>query len=161
MTKFCDPLDPWSEPETISQWAKGISPPPENAWLDYISLNVHPDAVNAIGRLLLPAFVEHDGGVFLRDRFTLSSYSIWKAQLGELTAVEKMFNHQHIYDLFATDEKIEDRSFEALAMLMSKTIRLALGECFPDRKFNVYFSNSEQDYGPVVGFYSFDANQRS
>lgn len=152
--KIRDPLSNWSQPEAVTLWGQGVSPPPQDAWLDYVNYYVHPDVVSVVGRLLVPAFVEHEGGVFLRNRFTLSGYASWKAELGEISAVEKMINHQHVYDLFSTDDEITEASFENVANLMAQTLRLALYGSFSDRHFNVYVSNTEQDYGPVVGFHS-------
>lgn len=152
--KFRDPLPNWSEPESIRSWGDKVSPRPALPWLDYINYYVHPDVVAVVGRLLVPAFVEHEGGVFLRDRFSLTGYSRWKAELGEIAAVEKIINHQHVYDLFSVDEKISEASFEGVASLMAQTLHLALNGSFPERRFTVYTSNTDQDYGPVVGFYS-------
>src|SRR5690606_19302103 len=149
--KFHDPLPTWSEPETVRSWGDKILPRPVLPWLDYINYYVHPDMVAVVGRLLIPAFVEHEGGVFLRDRFSLSGYSRWKAELGEIEAVEKIINHQHVYDLFATDEEIAEASFEGVASLMAQTLNLALKGSFPKRRFRVYPSQKNQDYGHVVG----------
>jgi hypothetical protein len=152
--KFRDLLSDWSEPVSVVSWADEISPRPNLPWFAYLNNHVHPDIVTVIGRLLIPAFVEYEGGVFLRDRFSLDGYSRWKAELGETVAVEKIINHQHVYDLFATDEEILDASFQSVANLMAQTLRLALTGSFPERRFIVYTSNSDQDYGPVVGFHS-------
>ncbi|MGR2741114.1 hypothetical protein ACUY1T_21940 [Billgrantia sp. Q4P2] len=152
--KIRDPLSNWSQPEAVTLWGEAVSPPPQDAWLDYVNYYVHPDVVAVVGRLLVPAFVEHEGGVFLRNRFTLSGYASWKAELGEISAVEKMINHQHVYDLFSTDDEITEASFENVANLMAQTLRLALCGSFSDRHFHVYVSNTDQDYGPVVGFHS-------
>lgn len=149
-----DPLPDWSEPEAIAAWGKKVSPPSECAWADYINYHVHPDIVLIVGRLLVPAFVEHEGGVVLRDRFSVSGYSSWRKKLGDVVAVEKMINHQHVYDLFATRDEITEASFEGVANLMAQTLRLALRSSFSDRQFNVYVRNTDQDYGPIVGFHS-------
>ena len=154
--KFRDPLPDWSEPETVRLWGDKVLPRPDLPWLDYINYYIHPDVVSVVGRLLVPAFVEHEGGVFLRERFSLSGYFRWKEELEETVAIEKVINHQHVYDLFLTSEEITEASFEGVASLMAQTLRLALNGSFPDRRFHVYTSNTDQDYGPVVGFYSDD-----
>lgn len=150
--KIKDPID-WREPEAISAWGRKFSPPLEGPWAHYIFQHVHPDIASAVGRLLLPAFVEHEGGVFLKEGFSLEGYSKWMAELGDLTAVEQMLNHQHVYDVFAM-ERIPESSFEGIAKLMVQTLRLALNTCFKERRFNIELSNTEEDYGPVVTFYS-------
>jgi hypothetical protein len=152
--KIVDPLPDWSEPEAVRLWGEKISPRPINPWRDYMSYFVHPDVVAVVGRLLVPVFIEYEGGVFLRDQFTLEGYTKWRAQLGEVEAIEKMVNRQHAYDLFVTDEKIPEASFEGVANLMAQTLRLALQGSFPNRDFNVYVTNSDQDYGPTVVFHT-------
>ena len=48
-----------------------------------------------------PEFVQHDGGVFLRELFDSSTYIQWKERLGtDTTAIERVVDHVHIYDLF-------------------------------------------------------------
>lgn len=149
-----DPLIDWNEPQSIKLWGSKVLPNPALPWLDYINYYIHPDVVSVVGRLLIPAFVEHEGGVFLQDRFTISNYDRWNAKLSTINEVEKIINHQHVYDLFSIDEEISDSSFETVAKLMSNTLHMALFCSFPERKFHVYVSNSEVDYGPTVGFYS-------
>lgn len=141
-------------PGPIKSWTEAISPPCESAWRDYIAYFVRPDIIRLVGRFLMPAFVEHEGGVFLSDGFTLSGYSDWKEKLGDVTAVERIMNHRHVCDLFITDDQISDESFEAVAKLMAQSLRLALLGSYPDRAFDVYVSNDDDDYGPIVGFHS-------
>lgn len=149
-----DVLTGWKEPEAVRAWADKVSPRPQSAWLDYINYYIHPDVVAVVGRFLIPAFVEHDGGVFLRDQFTLAIYSEWKLQLREVAAIEKAMNHRHVYDLFAIEQGVQEDSLQAVANLMAQALRLALLGSFPERHFEVYVSSGEHDYGPTVGFYS-------
>ena len=151
--KVIDTLE-WSQPEAISEWGQKILPPVKNAWPDYINYYVHPDIVVAVGRLLIPAFVEHEGGVFLQERFTTSGFLTWKEKLYDVTEVEKVINHQHVYDLFSFDDNIAESSYIGVANLMAQTLRIALASSFPERDFNVCVSNTDQDYGPIVAFHS-------
>jgi hypothetical protein len=153
---FRDPLLDWELPDAVKKWAEEVSPPSKNACLDYLSYYVHPDVVRLVGRLLIPAFVEHEGGVFLRSQFSFKGYADWKKKLGDVVAIEKVINHQHVYDLFATQGEVAEASFEGVANLMAQSIRLALCYEFPDRVFNVYVTNTDQDYGPIVCFHSTD-----
>ncbi|BCK76871.1 hypothetical protein AA0242T_0421 [Acetobacter aceti NRIC 0242] len=152
--KTVDILADWEEPESIKLWGNEVSPPPTMPWIDYINYYVHPDVVSVVGRLLIPAFTEHEGGVFLRDHFTLSGYSRWKSKLSTMSEVEKIINHQHVYDLFSINEKISEQSFNCVANVMCDALKISLSCSFPDKKFHVYTSNLDIDYGPVVGFYS-------
>lgn len=151
-----DPLPDWSEPETVRAWADLFSPrldDPLDAW---IQCHVHPDVVSAVARFLLPAFVEHDGGVFLRDGFSLEGHAQWKAKLGQTAAVECMLNHQHVTDCFDVADGATDQTFAAIARLMAQSLRIALHFSFPGRRFHV-FVNTGEEHDPVVGFHSGDA----
>lgn len=152
--KIRDPLPDWCEPQTINSWGKDCSPPLDEAWLDYINLLVHPDTVTVAGRMLLPSFVEHEGGVFLRDGFTLEGYLRWEAELGDLQAIERMLNHRHVYDLFSASDNISEASYAGVASLMGQTWGLSLKACFPDRRFKIEVSNTDEDYGPTLTFWS-------
>ena len=149
-----DPLPGWSQPAAIEEWGSKCSPPIDRAWLTHLNFFVHPDVVVAAGRLLLPKFVEHEGGVFLETNFTLKGYSEWSARMADLSEVEKMINHQHVYDLFSVPDDIPEESYLGVANLLAETINLALRVCYPERKFCVAVSNTDQDYGPTVSFHS-------
>ncbi len=149
-----DPLPGWLQPVAIEDWGLKCSPPIERAWLAHINYFVHPDVVVAAGRLLLPKFVEHEGGVFLESNFTLKIYSEWRERLADLSEVENMLNHQHVYDLFAVTDDISEESYLRVANLLAETINLALKVCYPDRQFCVALSSTDRDYGPTVSFHS-------
>lgn len=149
-----DPLPKWSQPVAIKDWGRNCSPPIEKAWLNHLNYFVHPDVVVAAGRLLLPKFVDHEGGVFLENNFTLKGYSEWKERLADISEVENMINHQHVYDLFSVSDDISEESYLGVANLLADTINLTLRVCYPDREFCVVVSNTDQDYGPTVSFHS-------
>jgi hypothetical protein len=149
-----DPLPGWSLPADIEDWGRKCSPPIERAWLAHLNYFVHPDAVVAVCRLLLPKFVEYEGGIFLETNFTVESYYEWRKRLADLSEVENMLNHQHVYDLFAVTDHISEKSYLGVANVLAETINLALRACYPDRQFCVTVSNVDQDYGPTVSFHS-------
>ncbi|WP_068089673.1 hypothetical protein [Polycladidibacter stylochi] len=152
--KKIDPLHNWKQPIAIEDWGRKCSPPINRAWLSHINYFVHPDIAVAIGRLLLPTFLEHDGGVFLEVNFTLDGYSKWRKHLDNISAIENMMNHQHVYDLFAVTDNISEESYLGVANLLADTTRLALKACYPERQFCVDISIADNDYGPTVSFYS-------
>lgn len=119
---------------------------------------IHPDTVLTVGRFLLPNFVEYEGGVFLEHKFSEKSFREWMRELNDMAQVENLLNHQHIYDLFIGAEDVSEESFYSAAVMLSQTLSLALGRCFPEREFQVTLSNSDLDYGPVVSFFSVAGN---
>lgn len=80
--KTRDPLLNWNRPQSFRTWSGEVNPEPGRPRLDYINYHVHPDIVLAVGRLLAPAFIEHEGGVFLSDNFTVEGYSSLVEKLG-------------------------------------------------------------------------------
>jgi len=149
-----DPLLSWAEPEAIRQWGDDSSPPLKDAWIDYINYFVHPDVACIVGRLLLPAFIEHDGGVFLKSSFRLETFERWSKTLKDLEEIEKVINHRHVYDMFSFNKKIDGKSYINIAQLMARTTEISLKNQFPGRNFNVFVSATEDDYGPIVCFHS-------
>lgn len=141
--KTRDPLLSWNLPQSILTWSDKVDPRPERPWLDYINYNVHPDIILSAGRLLAPAFIEHEGGVFLSDNFISECYSSWMEKLGNVVEVEKIMNHRHVYDMFSVTDEISDTAYAAVAGLMADGLRMALQFSFPDRNFKIYVSNSD------------------
>lgn len=121
----------------------------------YISNMCNPEDVLLSCKLFFPDFVVVRGGVFLGSKFDGDIFDCWFKQFGgDLQAVEKMINHTHLYDVFdGCSEDVDDRVFAQLSEVVALSWRLVLNNKFPERKFNVDVSNSDQDYGPVVTFY--------
>jgi len=61
--KIFDPLPNWGEPRQYQKWGANWDPPIKRAWLAHIAQNMRPDEIVAVGRLLLPTFVEYKTGV--------------------------------------------------------------------------------------------------
>jgi len=85
----------------------------------------------------------------------LRFFSLWLSKYnGDVCAVEKIMNHTHLYDIFAgCSDDVDDVVFEQLAEVVALSWRLVLKDKFPESKFVVDVSNSDQDYGPTVTFY--------
>lgn len=105
-------------------------------------------------RIFFPDFVVVENGVFLERNYNGDAFLSWLEIFGgDLHAVERMINHTHLYDLFdGCVEEVDDRVFEQLAEVLVFSWKLILENKFPDRRFDVKISNSEQEYGPVVTF---------
>lgn len=152
-----DPLESaWELPSKLKDWGEKCSPPLKNPHLAQISFERTPIEVMSIGRFLLPEFIEFQGGVFLKSRFSEERFSEWIEHFRDISEVEKMMNHTHVYDVFGYTKDATDEEFLQVAKLLQKTWAIALSTVFPNNNFDVTLQNSDQDYGPVVGFYSID-----
>lgn len=120
----------------------------------YISDQCNPEDVLLSCRIFFPDFVVVENGVFLERNYNSDAFLSWLEIFGgDLHAVERMINHTHLYDLFdGCVEDVDDRVFEQLAEVLAFSWKLILENKFPDRRFDVKISNSEQEYGPVVTF---------
>ncbi|WP_053152059.1 hypothetical protein [Pseudomonas sp. Pf153] len=132
----------WMEKENVDEYS-------------YISDVCNPEDVLLSCKLFFPDFVVVGEGVFLESKYDGDIFDSWFKQFGgDLQAAEKMINHTHLYDVFdGCMEDIDDRVFKQLADVLALSWRLVLNDKFPDRRFNVDVSSSDQDYGPVVTFY--------
>ncbi|QJI32078.1 hypothetical protein HKK55_26365 [Pseudomonas sp. ADAK18] len=136
-------------------WKSGWAEKDKVDEFSYISNMCNPEDVLLSSKIFFPDFVVAKEGVFLENKYDYEIFSCWFKQFdGDLQATEKMINHTHLYDVFdGCSEDIDDSVFEQLAEVVALSWRLVLSNKFPERKFNVEVSNSDQDYGPVVTFY--------
>jgi hypothetical protein len=121
---------------------------------DFVGRHVSLTEALAVGQLLWPPFVVERGCVLLSERYQTDQFEQWWDRLaGDISAIEEVMNHLHIWDLFEQDD--DDGLVDAyveMAELIAATWRCALQESFPDRSFAV--SVDEDDYGPTVTFRS-------
>lgn len=149
-----DPLhDAWEIPSKLKEWGEACSPPFENPHMAQINFDRTPIEVMSIGRFLLPEFVEFRDGIFLKSQFNEERVSEWIEKLQDISKVEKMMNHIHIYDVFGYAEDVTDEEFLQVAKLLQRSWSIALLTVFPNDQFAVSLQSSERDYGPVVSFY--------
>lgn len=135
----------------------------KDGWVDkdkidefsYISSVCNPEDLLLSCKLLFPDFVVVQEGVFLEGKYDADIFVSWLKHFnGDLQATEKMLNHTHLYDVFdSCSGDIDDRIFEQLASVLALSWRLVLKDKFPERKFSVDISITDQDYGPIVTFY--------
>lgn len=122
--------------------------------IDYINFNIDPNDLIIIGKLFFPDFVEVDGSVFLKEKYTRENYLMWLKDIEDPVEIEKVINHVHIYDLFSnTEYDVEEFIFEEVAKILAFSWRLCLDSFFKEKKFNVIYSNTDKDYGPTITFY--------
>lgn len=149
-----DPLEgAWELPNKLREWGEKCSPPLKNPHLAQINFERTPIEVMSIGRLLLPDFIEFQGGVFLKSQFSEERFSEWIEKLRDISKVEKMMNHIHVYDVFGYAKNATEEEFLQVAILLQRSWTIALSTVFPNDHFDVTLRNSNKDYGPVVDFY--------
>lgn len=137
------------------QWASGWAEKDNIDIFSYVSAVCNPEDSLLFCRLLFPDFFVRDGAVCLSAKYDSEIFSLWLSKYnGDVCAVEKIMNHTHLYDIFAgCSDDVDDVVFEQLAEVVALSWRLVLKDKFPESKFVVDVSNSDQDYGPTVTFY--------
>lgn len=135
----------WEEPETL-----GLH--------EYISEKCHPEDVLICSRLFFPEFIVVDNCVLLYERYEENNFLAWKLKFPqENSAVEKMINHTHVYDLFGSiADNVSDSVFNQLCIVMKCSWRMTLKEVFPEKEFIIESSNDDAEYGPTLTFYQKD-----
>jgi hypothetical protein len=125
---------------------------------DYLSLRGDADLAAAFFKLFWPDFVEVNGCVLLRYKYSLEGFANWLEHFnGNRARVEAMMNHVHILDLFPNAPKDVhplEQLQEFLAGALTLSWKAALSEAFPGRRFIVTLSHG---YGPEVSFHQADA----
>jgi hypothetical protein len=118
--------------------------------------DVPPAKVLAMARLLRPTFLEVRGCVLLPWAYEPNNFEQWWEELdGNRPKIEAVLSHQHLWDIFLIeDEDREEEWLNQLGEVISECWRETLRLRFPNREFDVVFSNTEDDYGPTVMFYS-------
>jgi hypothetical protein len=118
--------------------------------------DVSPAKALALARLLHPTFVEVRGCVLFSWSYVQSNFEQWWKELdGNRPKIEAMLSHEHLWDTFhVEDEDGEEELLNQLGKIIADCWREALRRRFPNRDFDVVFSNTEDDYGPTVMFYS-------
>jgi len=108
----------------------------------------------AFSALYWPEFVEVEGCVLLRERYEPVNFREWKEEFGgDLSRVEGIVNHVHLWDLFQPDEaSVPERAIESLGRILSCTWQCALRQQFPGREFDVRFVEDDSEYGPTISF---------
>ena len=99
-----------------------------------------------IGSLFWPAFVEHDGAVFLALGFTPKACNDFKEQTERgKRAVEEVLNHRHISDLFRWSTPPKHEMLIHVGRLMKEMWECKLKRDFPGKSFTVSFPEQESD----------------
>lgn len=153
-----DRLDPMSTREA-SEWLEACGGSRSLNVFDFIGQTVSVARAVAVGNLIWPRFEEVRGCVLLANRHAEASVDQWWDQLdGDRSRIESVLNHLHLWDVFPSDDDIDDReAFRDLARVMQAAWRSALASEYPDRTFEVTCTGlaaDDPEYGPTVTFCS-------
>jgi hypothetical protein len=120
-------------------------------------LGQHEHAIGYLTRFW-PKFIEHGGGVFLGSKFNEKSFDGFMTQTkGDVTSVERVLNHIHLFDWFLSSPKAPTR---AQLLYLAETLRDAwstkLARDFPSRRFvfDLYQEDQNQPDDLVLSFHS-------
>lgn len=96
-------------------------------------------------------FEEYRGCLIRRAVFDTNSVDTWLAQTnGDVSAVETVVNHVHLYDLVDVYDDSQLGELEALARRLAEVWRGLLAVRYPDRELEVSFASEPDEYGPTL-----------
>lgn len=147
MTCF-DPLDS----DEVREWSEGFTHPP--GLLETVAHWVGFAPLMVAWRFLWPEFVCVDGCVLLPWEYSAETFARWQDRLsGDCQSIENTVNHLHLWDVFDASG-LPDESLMVLGEALQRSWSSALSDQFPDRTFEVSFTNDDVDYGPTVSIKS-------
>ena len=119
---------------------------------DYLAMQGGASMVVACSYLFWPLFTEVNGCILLAERYEPTNLHQWWTRLsGNVSEVEQVINHVHLWDLFGQDaDELPDGTLEELAGVIARCWELALSERYPSRSFEVRVSAADEDYGPTI-----------
>lgn len=139
---------------SFEEWKKEQDFPKQNS-REYVNNELTPFDLLYVGDLLFPKVIEHSGCLFLEDHFTEDHFRTWHHELkGDLTAIESLINHVHVYDVF--DKASLDTPewvFEEAAQLLFRSWKMFFEASYPAWNIVVEYWSSEVEYGPTLSFY--------
>jgi hypothetical protein len=119
--------------------------------LDYLYGNANLELATAFTALFWPDTVEHEQGVFLKDRFSVSRFSEWSAACaGDMHDVQVSMNRIVLHDLMPGVEDMSDGNLGYLQSTVAGMWDARLHRLHPLREFSVYCF--EVDLGPALSF---------
>ncbi|MCW2921582.1 MAG: hypothetical protein JWL76_1456 [Thermoleophilia bacterium] len=131
----------------IARWCQSLLPPAN--WLTYVSNMVPFSAAVAVGDLLIPQLVEHEGLVLRRAALLNGGLASIVASDKSARQKEALANHLHVWDAFKFADGMEwpDESMEHFAKVLGVGWGAAVASQFPDRSLKVI---AGEGYGPTI-----------
>lgn len=115
----------------------------------YVWLGSIADFKHAIAysQVFWPSFIEYKNCIFLKHNFTVASYNKWvKLLKNDLTAVEKLINHEHILDVFNNPNlPVSEKQLEFMGELLVEMWSCKLKKDFSDRRFLFQFKRGDSN----------------
>ena len=147
MTHF-DPLDS----DEVREWREGFTHAP--GLLETVAHLVGFSSLMVAWRFIWPEFVCVDGCVLLPWEYSAETFEGWRDQFSDdLIAIENTVNHLHLWDIFDASE-VSGEGLIVLGEALKRSWAGALATQFPDRAFEVSFTDDEVDYGPTLSIKS-------
>jgi len=99
--------------------------------------------------LFWPEFLEYDDCIIFKNHFDKTNFENWKNTdyIKSYAQIESVLNHIHILDLFGTDEKKDEVTYEQILFLGNKLCEIystKLKNEFPEKKFIFDFNGNEK-----------------
>ncbi|PRY15249.1 hypothetical protein [Kineococcus rhizosphaerae] len=138
-------FDPFSLP-ALAAWRQPFDPPPSVS--DYVYRHVSVTDAVALASVFAPRFVDVQGCLLVAENYEPENLRTWLAQLeGRAQDVERMINHQSLWDLLPPAGEDEERALEQVALVMADAWRAAAQRQFPHLQVR---TDVVDDYGPTV-----------
>lgn len=103
----------------------------------------------AYSLLFWPEFIEYDGCIILKNKFSAQNFENWKkaGYVKNYAQIESVLNHIHLLDLFGTEEKKDEINYEQILFLGNKLCEIYTAKLkidFPEKKFIFKFNGNEK-----------------
>ena len=115
---------------------------------DWVLFHATPELMVGFSSIFWPEFIEVDGCVFLKDGYDQDNIDAWaESTKGDMVAVQKVVNHQHIYDLFQNDsvEKLNIQQVKYLSDLLVDMWSAKLKRDFPQLDIDVQVCDFDEE----------------
>ena len=106
---------------------------------------IRPDHFFAVGSLLWPKLIQHEGGLFLEDGFEIPTFDQWLAQTSSLTATERVMNHRHMRDMLRSFANAPRELLLSAANLMQQCWKGRLYQLCPETPATVEVYETDFD----------------
>lgn len=89
-------------------------------------------------KLFWADFLNHEGGIFLADGFTVENYEKWKEELdGDIKSIEKIINLRYVADLLPDADDISRNNLIYFGQTLADIWESKLTKTFPEKLFLV------------------------
>ena len=142
-----EPTDPYPiDPALLPDYSAWLAVNPGLTLGQYARPLVQLDHFFAVASLLWPEVIQHEGGLFLADSFTVPSFEAWfRRPAGDLTAVERVMNHRHMRDLLRSLDDAPWPILVSAGALLRSCWEARLKQLYPQIPTQVVVLHSDYD----------------